>query len=394
MGPGLITSNVDNDAGGIATYSLVGAQTGTRLLWLLLPIIVALIIVQEMSTRMGIVAQKGLADLLRENFGLKITFYALLFLFFADLGNLTAEFAGIASAGEIFGISRYITVPCCAIFIWFLVLKGNYKIVERVFVAACMIYLSYVVSLFIIGPDWLHLANETFIPKMKEITSSDLPLIVGLIGTTIAPWMQFYIQAAVVEKGLKPEVLKLARWDVILGCSFMAIVVASIIICCSETLFKQRIVVSTAADAAVALAPLAGKYASILFAIGLFNASLFAAAILPLATSYYVCEGLGWEAGVDKNFREAPNFFTLFTTLIVFGSLTVLVPGINLFSILIWSQIINGLLIPFVLIFIIKLCNDPAIMGAHTNAPWYNWLCYGIVGLMILANFGMMYFTF
>ncbi|MBT7610605.1 MAG: Nramp family divalent metal transporter [Bacteriovoracaceae bacterium] len=394
VGPGLITANIDNDAGGIATYSLVGAATGYRLLWVLFPITVALIMVQEMSARMGIVSGKGLADLIREKFGLKVTFYTLIFLVFADLGNTMAEFAGIAAAGEIFGINKYVSVPLCSIFVWLLIIKGDYKIVERVFLAGCSIYLSYIVSGFLISPDWQMISTSIVIPNLNDITMTDMPLIVGLMGTTITPWMQFYIQSAVVEKGIDIKHLWHSKIDVIVGCLFMFTVTLFIIVCCAATLHSSGVVISDAKDAALALEPLAGKYASALFGIGLFNASIFAAALLPLATSYYVCEGLGWESGVDKTFKEAPNFFTIFTLLIFIGAMIILIPNINLFKILIWSQVANGILIPIILLYIVKLCNDPDIMGDYTNTPAYNIFSYVIILFMLIINISMIYFEF
>lgn len=394
VGPGLITANIDNDAGGIATYSMAGAQTGYRLLWILLPITVALIMVQEMSARMGIVTGKGLADLIRERYGLRITFYSLFFLIIADLGNTMAEFAGIASAGEIFGISKYLSVPVCSLLVWLLITKGNYKIIERVFLIGCTVYLSYIISGFIISPSWLEVAKSMVVPNVSELTSADMPIVVGLIGTSITPWMQFYIQSAVAEKGISTKHLLYSKIDVIVGCFFMFVVTLFIIICCAATLHDVGIVITDAKDAALSLAPLAGKYSSVLFGIGLFNASIFAAALLPLATSYYVCEGLGWESGVDKSFAEAPNFFTIFTTLIVVSAITVLIPNINLFNILIWSQVINGILIPLILLYIIHLCSDTSIMGEYTNSLVYNLISYGIVLLMFIANSFLTFFEF
>ncbi|MGB0453816.1 MAG: Nramp family divalent metal transporter [Bacteriovoracaceae bacterium] len=391
IGPGLITANIDNDAGGVATYSLAGSHTGYRLLWVLTPITIALIMVQEMSARMGIVSGKGLADLIREKFGLKVTFYTLIFLIFADLGNTMAEFAGIAAAGEIFGISRYITVPVCSVLVWLLVLKGDYKIVERIFLFGCLVYLSYIISGLLIKPDWSLVAESLFIPDVKNIQKSDFPIIVGLLGTSITPWMQFYIQSAVVEKGISPKNLIHSKIDVVVGCLSMLTVTVFIIICCAATLNVNGIKIQSAAEAAVALKPFAGEYSSLLFALGLFNASFFAAALLPLATSYYVCEGLGWESGVDKNFNEAPNFFTIFTALIIFSAILVLIPSIDLFQVLIWSQVVNGILIPIILVYILKLCNDPEIMGEYTNSNFFNAICYLIIGLMIGVNGAMIY---
>lgn len=394
IGPGIITANMDNDAGGIATYSMAGSHTGFRLLWTLLPITVALIMVQEMSARMGVVTGKGLADLIREKFGLRVAFYTLFFLIFADLGNTMAEFAGIAASGEIFGVSKYITVPACALFVWLLVTKGDYKVVERVFMVGCLVYFSYIISGFIIDPNWTEIFSATINPNFSELKSSDLSIIVGLMGTSITPWMQFYVQSAVVEKGIKPEHLKFTKMDVFFGSITMSMVTFFIVITCAATLFTAGIHINTAHDAAQSLAPLAGKYASYLFAFGLFNASFFAAAILPLATSYYVCEGMGWESGIDKTFKEAPNFFGIFSALIIISAVMILIPNINLFNILIWSQVINGILIPIVLLFIINLCSDPDIMGEYANRPLYNFFNYAIVGLMLIANSLMFYFEF
>jgi NRAMP (natural resistance-associated macrophage protein)-like metal ion transporter len=392
IGPGLITANIDNDAGGIATYSLAGAKTGYRLLWVMLPITIALIMVQEMSARMGIVSGKGLADLIRERFGLKVTFYSLIFLIFADLGNTMSEFAGIASAGEIFGVSKYISVPISAFLVWLLVVKGNYKIVERIFLAGCLVYFSYIISGVIMDPPWKEIIEAALIPDISKVLPSDMPIIVGLLGTTITPWMQFYIQSAIVEKGIKPENLFHSKIDIFFGCIFMLIVSMFIVICCATTLHSAGITIHDAKGAALSLEPLAGKYASVLFGVGLFNASFFAAALLPLATSYYVCEGMGWESGVDKDFDEAPQFFNLFSGLIIVGAGTILIPGIDLFNILILSQIINGILIPVILLYIVKLCNDPDIMGEYTNSNRYNLISYAIIFAMVFVNLAMFYF--
>lgn len=394
VGPGLITANIDNDAGGIATYSLAGAQTGYRLLWVLIPITFALIMVQEMSARMGVVSGKGLADLIREKFGLKITFYTLVFLIFADLGNTMAEFAGIASAGEIFGVSKYISIPISSILVWLLVAKGSYKSVERIFLVGCLVYISYIVSGYIISPEWVEIGKNIINPNFQSITSSDLPIIVGLLGTSITPWMQFYVQSAVVEKGISTKHLWHTKVDVVVGCLSMLTVTIFIIICCAATLHLSQVSISDAKDAALALKPLAGEYSSMLFGVGLFNASFFAAVLLPLATSYYVCEGMGWESGVDKDFKEAPHFFTIFTSLILISAALILIPGINLFNILIWSQVANGILIPIVLIYILKLCNDPEVMGEYTNSKVFNIISYGIVFFMIVVNIAMVYFEF
>jgi NRAMP (natural resistance-associated macrophage protein)-like metal ion transporter len=394
IGPGLVTANLDNDAGGIATYSLAGAQTGYRLMWVLFPVTIALVMFQEMSARMGIVSGKGLADLIREKFGLKITFYSLFFLLFADLGNTMAEFAGLASAGEIFGASRYIVVPICSLLIWLIVLKSNYKAVERIFLLGCTVFFTYIISGFIIGPDWKEVTLAIVNPDFASITSKDLPIMVGLLGTSITPWMQFYLQSAVVEKGISPKHLWHSKVDVIAGCTLMLIVTMFIIICCAATIHHAGVTITSAKDAAIALEPLAGKYSSMLFAIGLFNASFFAAAILPLAGSYYICQGMGWESGVDRSFKEAPHFFTIFTSMIVIGGSMTLLPHIDLFKILVYSQILNGLLIPLVIMFIINLCNDPDVMGEYTNSPIQNFISYTLVVLMLLLNVPMIYYSF
>ena len=392
IGPGLITANIDNDAGGIATYSMAGAQTGYRLLWILFPITTALIIVQEMSARMGIVSGKGLADMIREKYGLKVTFYTFIFLILADLGNTTAEFAGIAASSELFGISKYITVPICGLFVWLLILKGDYKIVERVFLLGCTIYISYIICGIIVDPPWKEVLTSMVVPNVSGVKSSDLPIIVGLIGTSITPWMQFYIQSAVVEKGVSAENLLHSKFDIIAGCICMLTVTIFIIICCAATLYPEGITITSAEDAAKSLEPLAGKYSSALFGIGLFNASIFSAALLPLATSYYICEGMGWESGINKSFREAPHFFSIFTLLILLGMAFILLPGIKLFSILFWTQVVNGILIPLILVYIIQLANDPEFMGEYTNGPFYNIICYLITLLIIIANCSFIYF--
>ncbi len=394
IGPGLVTANLDNDAGGIATYSLAGAQTGYRLMWVLFPVTIALVMFQEMSARMGIVSGKGLADLIREKFGLKVTFYSLFFLLFADIGNTMAEFAGLASAGEIFGASRYIIVPVCSLIIWFIILKSDYKAVERIFLVGCTIFFTYIISGFMIGPDWKEVTLAIVNPDFQSITSKDLPIMVGLLGTSITPWMQFYLQSAVVEKGISPKHLMHSKIDVIAGCTLMLIVTLFIIICCAATIHLAGVTITSAKDAAIALEPLAGKYSSMLFAIGLFNASFFAAAILPLAGSYYICQGMGWESGVDKSFKEAPHFFTIFTSMIVIGASMTLLPHIDLFKILVYSQILNGLLIPLVIIFIINLCNDPDVMGEYTNSPTQNFISYTLVILMLILNIPMIYYSF
>ena len=382
IGPGIITANVDNDAGGITTYSLAGANFGYMLLWSLIPITLVLILVQEMVARMGVVTGKGLADLIREKYGIKITFYVMMALILANFGNVVAEFAGVAAAGEIFGISRYILVPVVAFGVWLLVVKGTYKFVEKIFLWACLFYITYIISGFMAKPDWAVVAHSTFIPTMPsgEMFVPYIMMIIGIIGTTIAPWMQFYLQSSVVEKGIKIEEYKYTMWDVIMG-SIITDVVAFFIILTSAIIFFKfgAGYVQTADQAAIALQPLAGNYATYLFAFGLLNASIFAASILPLSTSYSVCEGLGFESGINKKFGEAPVFYTIYTLLIIVGAGIILIPGTNLITIMFISQVLNGMLLPVILIFMLLLINDKKLMGKHVNSDWYNWVAWSSV---------------
>jgi len=397
LGPGIITANVDNDAGGITTYSLAGAQFGLSLLWIMLPTTVALVVVQEMCARMGAVTGKGLSDLIRESFGVKITFYVMIALFLTNLGNTVSEFAGIAASMELFGISKYVSVPLGAVMVWLLIVKGSYRIVEKVFLVACLVYLAYPVAAFLSGPDWGEVMTASVVPDFK-VTPGSVTMMIGIIGTTIAPWMQFYQQASVVEKGITKEDYAFSRLDVIVGC-FMAIIVAFfIVVACAATIFKAGITINTAADAAMALTPLVGAYATGLFAVGLFNASLFAACVLPLSTSYYICEGLGWELGVDKDFREAPQFFWLFTIIIAVSAGIILLPGAPLIAIMYISQVVNGAVLPFVLIFMLLLINDKRLMGDYVNGPVFNtvaWATVAIVmGLTLLMTLDLVFTGF
>ncbi|MDP2938631.1 MAG: Nramp family divalent metal transporter [Candidatus Omnitrophota bacterium] len=394
MGPGIITANVDNDAGGITTYSLAGAHFGYSLIWFLIPITLALVVIQEICSRMGVVTGKGLADLIRENFGVKVTFYTMLALFAVNLGNIVAEFAGVAASLEIFGVSKYISVPLAGIFVWWLVVKGTYKSVEKVFLTACVFYIAYVVSGFLAQPPWQEITKEVVFPKFK-FKPSYFVMLVAIAGTTIAPWMQFYLQSSIVEKGIKVREYKLARWDVIGGCILAVVIAFFIVVACAATLFKAGIRIETAKDAALALKPLAGKYCSWLFAFGLFNASLFAASILPLSTAYSFCEGMGWETGVDKRFKEAPQFFGLYTALIIIGAGSVLLPNFPLLDMMYISQVGNGILLPFILIFMLFLVNNKDIMGEHINSKIYNiisWLT--VVIMIILTSFMIISYLF
>ena len=381
LGPGIITANVDNDAGGIATYSQAGARYGLSTLWIFAPLCLALVVVQEMSNRMGVVTGKGLSDLIRERFGAKATFYLLIGLLLTNFGNILAEFAGVAAAGEIFGISRYISVPLAAFFVWAVVLRANYRTVEKVFLTACVFYISYVVAGVMSHPSSHEVLRALAVPQWRN-ESAYLIMLVGLVGTTIAPWMQFYQQASVVEKNVRVEDYAYSRIDTIVGCIVVTVVAVFIVVVCSTHLHAHHITIDTASDAARGLAPLAGRYAAGLFAFGLFNASIFAASILPLSTSYTICEGLGWESGLNKGFAEAREFYFLYTALIVLGAGLILIPHISLLGIMYVSQVVNGVLLPVVLVFMLLLINDARIMGRHVNSLLYNVVC-GALGLVL-----------
>lgn len=385
LGPGIITANVDNDAGGITTYSLAGAHFGYTLLWVMVPTTIALVVIQEMCARMGAVTGKGLSDLIRESFGVKVTFYVMIALLLTNMGNSVSEFAGIAASLEIFGISKYLSVPVSAVLVWLLVVKGSYKFVEKVFLVACMVYIAYPIAAFMAGPKWNAILTATLVPTFKS-DSAYLMTMIGLVGTTIAPWMQFYQQSAVVEKGITIDQYGFSRLDVIIGCVMAIVVAFFIVVACASTIHVQGLKIETAADAAVALKPLVGRHASTLFAFGLFNASLFAACILPLSTAYYICEGLGWESGIDKNFRQAPQFFWLFTIIILLSALAILIPNAPLIMIMFISQVVNGAVLPFVLIFMLKLVNDRSLMGTYTNGPVFNGISWLTVVTMIVLT--------
>jgi NRAMP (natural resistance-associated macrophage protein)-like metal ion transporter len=388
IGPGIITANVDNDAGGITTYSLAGAQFGYGLLWTLIPITLALIVVQEMCARMGVVTGKGLADLIREQYGVKTTFYIMVALLVANLANTIAEFAGVAAALEIFAVSKYVSIPLAGLFVWWLIVYGTYSRVEKVFLVACLFYVAYLISGFLARPSWGVVLQRMVVPEFTW-RADYLVMLVGVVGTTIAPWMQFYLQSAVVEKGVRLADYRYCRYDVIVGCVVAVVVALFIVLACAATLHQQRIPIRDAQDAALALAPLAGRYCAGLFAFGLFNASLFAASVLPLATAYYVCEGFGWETGIDKRFREAPQFFGLYTALIVLGSAFILIPHFPLLSVMYLSQVLNGILLPFVLIFMLLLVNRRDLMGAHVNSRSFNIVAWGTSGIMIALTLVM-----
>jgi NRAMP (natural resistance-associated macrophage protein)-like metal ion transporter len=392
VGPGFITANVDNDAGGILTYSQAGAQFGHLLLWTMIPITLSLIVVQEMSARMGAVTGKGLSDLIREEFGLRITFLMMLGILITNFGNVVTEFIGIATSLELFGLPRLYTVPVCGVIVWLIVVKGQYKSVEKVFLAASFFYVTYIFAGILAHPAWGEATKATFVPpklaSFKE--QAYLYMVIGVVGTTIAPWMQFYLQSSIVEKGVTRRQYKASMLDVVTGCIFTDVVAWFIIVACAATLWIHGFRnITYAADAAAALKPLAGQYAYILFAVGLFNASLFAASILPLSTAYTVCEGLGFESGVGMKFGEAPAFYWLYTALIVAGGAVVLIPGLPLVKIAVLSQVVNGVVLPFVLIFMLLLINKKELMGEYVNGHLFNAVAWATTVLMIILTLGL-----
>jgi NRAMP (natural resistance-associated macrophage protein)-like metal ion transporter len=389
VGPGFITANVDNDAGGILTYSSAGAQFGHLLLWTMIPITLALIVVQEMCARMGAVTGKGLSDLIREEFGFRITFFMMIGILITNFGNVVTEFIGIATSLELFGWSRYYTVPVCAVIVWMIVVKGQYKSVEKVFLAASFFYVTYIFAAIPAHPAWKEATIATFKPPALGAFRDQvyLYMVIGVVGTTIAPWMQFYLQSSIVEKGVTKRGYKASRLDVITGCIFTDIVAWFIIVACAATLFVHGFRnIQYAADAAQALKPLAGQYAYILFAAGLFNASLFAASILPLSTAYTVCEGLGLESGVGMRFGQAPFFYWLYTLLIVAGGAVVLIPGLPLVKIAVLSQVVNGVVLPFVLIFMLLLINKKDLMGEYVNTRLFDVVAWTTTVVMIVLT--------
>ena len=352
---------------------------------MLIPTTISLVVVQEMCARMGAVTGKGLSDLIRESFGLRTTFYIMVALFLTNLGNTISEFAGIAAGMEIFGVSRFVSVPLAALLVWLLIVKGSYRIVERVFLVACVIYLAYPLAALTADVPWLTVAKASVTPTFRA-DGGFVAMMIGVVGTTIAPWMQFYQQAAVVEKGITAEKYGYTRLDVIVGCVFAVAVALFIVVACAATLFQHGLSVDTAADAAMALKPLVGEHASALFAVGLINASLFAAGVLPLSTAYYICEAMGWELGIDKNFRKAPEFFWLFTISVVVGALTILLPDIPLLAVMYVSQVINGVVLPFVLILMLLLVNNKRLMGEYVNGPAFNAVAWITVAVLILLT--------
>ncbi len=393
LGPGLITSNVDNDPGGIATYSQSGARFGYSLLWTMIPLTLLLYIGEEMCARMGVVTGKGLSDLTREEFGFRWTFFIMLAGLLVDLGNTTAEFAGVAMGMGIFGISKYIAVPVAALVVWVLVVRGTYGIVEKVFLVGCGFYVSYIFSAVMAKPDWALAVRRTFVPEI-HFSGGYLVMLIGLVGTTVAPWQFFYLQASEVEKKVSQRQYRHARMDVLLGSVTSMAIVFFIIVCTAATLNRHGVTnITDAGQAAAALAPLAGRWASWLFAFGLINAAIFSASVLPLSTAHVICEGLGFEAGIDRKVSEAPIFYGLYTGLIVVGGAIVLIPKAPLIKILLFSQVANGVWLPIVLIFMLLLINRRDLMGRMTNGRLFNWIAWTSSIVMILVTLVWIYMS-
>ncbi|MGD0893481.1 MAG: Nramp family divalent metal transporter [Terracidiphilus sp.] len=398
LGPGFITANVDNDSGGILTYSQAGAQYGYSLLWTMIPITLSLIVVQEMCARMGVVTGKGLSDLIREEFGLRLTFLVMVALVLVNYTNVVTEFIGIAGSLHLFNVSKFISVPLCAGLVWYMVVRGTYKSTEKIFLIASVVYIAYIFAGVLSQPDWHDALKATVVlpPNTVWRDKAYMYMAIGVVGTTIAPWMQFYLQSSIVEKGIRVKDYAASRLDVIIGSFFTDIVAWFIVVACAATLYVHGMgAIQWASDAAEAMRPLAGNYAFILFAFGLFNASLFAASILPLSTAYTVCEGLGLESGVDKSFKEAPFFYWLYTLLIVGGAVTVLIlPDAQLVNYAVLSQVLNGVLLPVVIILMLLLINRTDLMGEHKNSRLWNWIAWGtsiiVIGMTLVMLWGLM----
>jgi Mn2+/Fe2+ NRAMP family transporter len=393
IGPGFITAMVDNDAGGIYTYSQAGARWGYLPLWTLLPIAAALIVTQEMCSRMGAVTGKGLSDLIREEYGFRTTFFIMILLVVVNLTNVMAEFAGIATSLELFGVSRYISVPLGAAAVWLLVVKGTYQSVEKAFLLACGFYAAYIVSGILVRPDW-HQAMINSVTPHLMLEDAYVAMLVGMVGTSIAPWMQFYLQSAVVEKGIDEKQYAESRIEVVVGCVVMTVIAFFIVVACAGAIYsRQPRDISSAAEAAEALRPF-GRYAYLLFSAGLFNASLFAASILPLSTAYTVCEGLGFESGVNKRFEEAPVFYWLYTLLIVVGAGVILLPHFPLVRLILLSQVLNGALLPVILIFMLLLVNREDLLGKWTNSRIFNAIAWTTSAVMIALSLSLAFLSF
>ena len=392
LGPGIITGSVDNDAGGITTYSVAGAIYGYRMIWTLIPSFMVLLVVQEMNARMGIVTGKGLSDLIRENAGVKITLFVFLGLLISNIGNTTTEFAGVAGSMEIFGVSKYISVPVVAFLVWILVVKGTYKIAERIFLIFSASLLTYVVSAIMSKPEWGEIGAAIIRPRI-EMNTQSLTMVIALVGTTIAPWMQFYMQATVIEKGLKMKNYNFTLIDIAVGCVITIVVAFFIMVACGATLYPNGIVINEAKDAALALKPLAGKLSSHVFAFGLFVASVFSATILPLATAFFICEAFGFESGIDKKWDDAKEFYILYTGILIISAIIIMIPNAPLIAISIWTQVLNGFILPIVLISMMLLVNNKKIMGQYVNKPFQNIIGWSAVCILVALSAALIIMT-
>lgn len=392
IGPGIIAASAGNDSGGISTYSVAGARYGYTMLWMMLAMTPSFVIVQEMAGRMGAVTGKGFAALIRERFGVRPTFLAMLMLLASNAATTIAEFAGIAAAMEIFGVSRYISVPLAALVVWLLVVRGSYRNVEKVFLSLSAVFIAYVVAAFLARPDWLEVGRSMVTPRVIP-DRAFIALAIGLTGTTIAPWMQFLVQSNIADKGTTVKEWALARWDVMAGAVVANVIACFIIITTATVLHPAGVVIESAEDAASALAPLAGPYAELLFSVGLLSASLLAAAVLPLTAAYAICEAFGWESGLDRSWSEAPLFNGLYTLVIIASAAVILVPGIHLIGIMLVSQVINGILLPFLLVFMMRIVNDRAVMGRHVNGPAHNVLAWGTILVVIALTAALLVMT-
>ena len=392
MGPGIIAASAGNDSGGISTYSQAGAKYGYQMLWMMFLMTFSLVVVQEMAGRMGAVTGKGFAALIRERFGVRPTFFAMLALLASNAATSVAEFAGIAAAMELFGVSRYVAVPVAAVVVWLLVVRGSFRNVEKVLLALSLVFVAYIITAFAAKPDWLVVGRSLVTPSF-QMNPAFFSLAVALTGTTIAPWMQFFVQSNIVDKGTSIKEWALAKWDIIAGAVAANFVAIFIIVTTGTVLHPKGIVIALASDAAIALTPLVGQYATILFAIGLLSASFLAACVLPLTAGYSICEAFGWEAGVDRKFSEAPAFIGIYTFVIFVGAAIILIPGANLITVMILSQVINGMMLPFLLIFMMIIINDKRIMGEHTNGRVYNVIAWITIGSAIALTGALLVLT-
>lgn len=382
VGPGLIAASAGNDSGGISTYSVAGADFGYATLWMIFVMTFSLAVVQETAARMGAVTGKGFAALIRERFGVRLTLFAMLALLASNAATSVAEFAGIAASMQLFGVSKYISVPIAAVVVWLLVVRGSYRNVEKMFLGLSAVFVSYIIAAFMAKPDWGAVIHATFVPQFV-VSRNFVALVIATVGTTIAPWMQFFVQSNIVDKGVTTKDLTYQRIDVVTGAVVANIIAWFIIITTGTVLHPAGIAIAGAADAAAALAPVAGQYAQMLFAIGLLSASLLAACVLPLTAAYAICEAFGWEAGLDRSWNEAPMFNSIYTFVIAFGALFIMLPRLDLIGIMVFSQAINGVLLPFLLIFMIRIVNDRRIMGRFVNGPVYNLLSWSTVTVVI-----------